>query len=613
MNAIPVMQTLALDVVKRLRSLVVPELREVGDVRRNAAVFLARRAGDRRSSFERNLRPAVDAARLTEVPYLSSLGYLLAVRLLGHVPEASIKQALGAVTRRAPHTAERTGYADDAMCVCGLLLLARALNECDLVERLRESLTETSFSDVCIAAIVAATVGEPVRATTDLTEDVPEHVAAALLVHRVGESLGRKSFPGLPADLEAHLLRSVTSPAFNPSADFSAMVVLAALEASLSLPDEDVPASDGRCDVGIVVALKEEFRVVFDRFERRHTHVEDGGRSYYIFDVPTTAASRPYRCVATLVGDMGTNRTGVIVEKMLGRWDPSVVAIVGIAGGIHDDVRLGDVIIASEVNNYLEGAKAADLADRTEFRRAGDSFKTNHALLERIRNFEFANRATFHAWERTCIERRKALGGDGDTLLGEGILREVPAQREGHLASGPLVVVSKEFATWIRGGDRSCLGIEMEAAGLMIATHMDPGRCDALVIRGVSDLGDERKSKLDGIGGGAVRRYAMENATDFLWGLMAAGVISRSSEEAQERTPTASKHETAEASLLRVFNEHADANGEVTATWREIRSWLPGTSADLHAVAIHLKDDGYFRSHTFEGGMDGICNVVLRR
>ena len=26
--------------------------------------------------------------------------------------------------RRAPHTAERTGYADDALCACGLLLLA---------------------------------------------------------------------------------------------------------------------------------------------------------------------------------------------------------------------------------------------------------------------------------------------------------------------------------------------------------------------------------------------------------------------------------------------------------------------------------------------------------
>lgn len=44
-----------------------------------------------------------------------------------------------------------------------------------------------------------------------------------------------------------------------------------------------------------------------------------------------------------------------------------------------------------------------------------------------------------------------------------------------------------------------------------------------------------------------------------------------------------------------------------------MREWLGGTTADLHAAAIHLKDDGYFRTQTFEGGPDGKCNVVLRR
>jgi nucleoside phosphorylase len=307
------------------------------------------------------------------------------------------------------------------------------------------------------------------------------------------------------------------------------MVILDALEASIALPEGDLPPVDGRCDVAVVVALKEEFRFLFERFESRHTHVEDGGCSYYVFDVPGVTASRPFRCVATLIGEMGTNRTGVVVEKAFGRWDPSIVVLVGIAGGIHDDIKLGDVVVASEVENYFEGAKASDSAGKTEFRRAGDSFKTNHALLGRVRNFEFTNRAAYRRWEQICSERRKTLRSDVDALVRDGLLRALPAQREGHIASGPLVVTSKEFTSWIREGDRSCIAIEMEAGGLMIAAHMDTEHRDALVVRGISDFGDERKAKLDATGGGALRRYAMENAVDFVWALIENGVIGRKS------------------------------------------------------------------------------------
>ncbi|WP_437740872.1 hypothetical protein WMF39_35170 [Sorangium sp. So ce1504] len=602
-------QTIALDAVRSLRALVVQETREVGDVRRNAAVFLARRAGEKRSSFERNLRPVVDATRLTELPYLGSLGYLLAAGLLGHAAADQLRRALEAIGRRAAHTAERTGYADDALCACGLFLLARAVQDEALCQQLREGLGEMACSDAAVSAIVAATISATVRSTVEVDDRSPEHVAAALLLRRVDEGVGRKLFPGLSADLDGHLLSLVAGGSYTPTADFGAMVVLAALEASLALPDDELPAEDGRCNVGIVVALKEEFRILFDRFESRHTHVEDGGRSYYLFDVPTLAGVRPYRCVATLVGEMGTNRIGVIAEKMIGRWDPSLIAIVGIAGGVHGDVKLGDVVVASEVNNYLEGAKVADGTAGPPFQRGSDSFKTNHAILERVRNFEFANRASFLKWQARCTTRRGALPAEVDALLKDGLLRERPSQKEGHVASGPLVVTSKEFVAWIRAGDRACLAVEMEAGGLMIASHMDPERRDTLVIRGVSDFGDDRKAKLDQIGEGVLRHYAMENATDFLWSLLEAGVLPGGAEVATKPGSA----ETIEEALLRVLGARADVNGEVTATWREIQTWMGGRAGDLHAAAIHLKKDGYFRSAMFDAGPDGMCNVVLRR
>ena len=600
----------ALDVVKALRTLVIPDARELGDVRRNAALFLARKAGDRRSSFERNLRPELDIARFTEVAYLASVGYLLAAAVLAHPPVEQLQASLEKAVRRPPHTAERSGYADDALCVLGLLLLARALNDAASIRSIEENLGTMLAADMAMACIATEITGAPVRVSLTLDSNAPEQVAAAVLLRRADDPLARKLFPGFPLDLEGHLLGLLAKQAYVPAADLGSMLVLAAVEASVAVPDDELPSTDGRCDVGIVVALKEEFRILFERFESRHTHVEDGGRSYYIFEVATLAGERPYRCVTTLVGDMGTNRTGIITEKMLARWDPAVTVVVGIAGGIHKDVRLGDVIVASEVSNYVEGAKAVDGPSGLSFERAGDSFKAKHVLLDRLRNFEFANRASFLKWEAACEARCRVLGREVEPLRTKDLLRSKPAQREGHVASGPLVVTSSAFVAWIRDGDRACFCAEMESGGAMITGHMDPAQRDVVVLRAVSDLADERKAELDKIGGGAIRRYAMENALDFLWALKEAGVLPRVT---SFNATSKKKSQTTEESLLRALIEHADENGEVTATWVEIREWLGGTTADLHAAAIHLKDDGYFRTQTFEGGPNGTCNVVLRR
>jgi len=129
-------------------------------------------------------------------------------------------------------------------------------------------------------------------------------------------------------------------------------------------------------------------------------------------------------------------------------------------------------------------------------------------------------------------------------------------------------------------------------------------------VRGVSDFADDRKAALDQIGDGRLRRYAMENATDFLWSLMEAGVLRRGPDALGPPQP---KKDTLEQALLRELRERADENVEVTATWETIRVWLGGAPGDLHAAAINLKEEGYFRTQTFEGGPDGICSVVLRR
>jgi len=69
----------------------------------------------------------------------------------------------------------------------------------------------------------------------------------------------------------------------------------------------------------------------------------------------------------------------------------------------------------------------------------------------------------------------------------------------------------------------------MESGGLAISAHMNTESTKALVVRGISDYGDERKKQLDSVGEGALRRYAMRNATAFLWTLISSGVLPKAS------------------------------------------------------------------------------------
>lgn len=510
-------------IVRAMRGKLIPSSRELGDLRRNAALYIATRAKCARSSFHVGRIPPIDVARFSEISYLGALGFLVGAHLISVPLPIDLVQALERVSRRNPHTAEGRGFADDAVCAVGLLLLARASNNDAISKSLEQELLAKSPTDPSIQLLVALVLSDAQFPLTDANS--VSGMAAALLAGRADDNVRKQLFPVAPSDLDARLTAQVVSAQFDSTEDFSDMLVLVALEACLALPEDAELSIDKSCDLGIVVALKEEFRILFEKIKGNSRAVQDDGRTYYLFEAPTLQGGKPYRCVATLIGDMGPTRAGIITEKLIVKWRPALIAMLGIAGGIHGDVRLGDVVVATQVNNYVEGAKAIQAGSTVDFQPAGDSFKSTSELVDHIRNFEFSSPHIFSAWQKQTTMQFGSLAGAGSELLQKALLRERSEVREGHIASGPLVVTSTAFADWIRSGDRTCLAVEMEAGGLMVAAH--PTNSRTLILRGISDLADERKGTLDGIGGGAIRALAMENVVSFLWALMHAGLLPR--------------------------------------------------------------------------------------
>jgi nucleoside phosphorylase len=81
----------------------------------------------------------------------------------------------------------------------------------------------------------------------------------------------------------------------------------------------------------------------------------------------------------------------------------------------------------------------------------------------------------------------------------------------------------------LRNRDRKYLAIEMESAGVLCAAYTR--EIHTFIVRGISDTGNEMKAELDKIDKGAIRRYAMINATMFLWTLLDLNLLERSTSD----------------------------------------------------------------------------------
>ncbi|HEX5750344.1 MAG TPA: hypothetical protein VFZ09_29200 [Archangium sp.] len=300
------------------------------------------------------------------------------------------------------------------------------------------------------------------------------------------------------------------------------------LEANLAKPRPQPTTSKSTMDLGIIIALKEEFRVFRELLPTslRAERDENTGQYDYTFELPGS----PHRCVISFIGEMNPEPATLHTERLLSRWNPRTVVMLGIAASLHPDVRVGDVVVASQVDNYLASAKAQPGAapGSHEFALGGTVFQGDHDFLSRVRNLEFAEREAFLSWSQLCQEAltQHVPEPARTELVRQRLLRSEPELLDVHLASGPVVGAAHEFTQWLRAKrDRNLKALDMESAGLMAAAvkRVEPTR--TLVIRGISDYGDERKSTLDALGEGALRRQAMHNATTLLWTLMRSGVI----------------------------------------------------------------------------------------
>lgn len=279
-------------------------------------------------------------------------------------------------------------------------------------------------------------------------------------------------------------------------------------------------------DVAILIALEEEWEVFWPIAGEPGGIKDDSGGYLYHFEVPTVAG-RPYRCVALFMGAMGPGQATHATARLLAA-KPKTLVNLGIAAAIHDDLKLCDVVVAEQVDDFLATVKAvAKGKTGWAFELRGSVYRTTHALLQDLINLKFAHRDAFTRWRSACAAEMIGRASHLAKVLEAKHLREAPAITKVHLASGPVLAAAESFSTWIRTRDGLLKALEMEAAGMMLAAHQQADPARTLVLRGISDFGDERKAQTDRDSGGAFRYLAMFNATQLLWAMMHQGLLPR--------------------------------------------------------------------------------------
>ncbi|WP_292379284.1 5'-methylthioadenosine/S-adenosylhomocysteine nucleosidase [Methanosarcina sp. UBA289] len=165
----------------------------------------------------------------------------------------------------------------------------------------------------------------------------------------------------------------------------------------------------------------------------------------------------------------GNEQAALEVERAVSYFDPSIIIFVGVAGGVKDDVKLGDVVVASKVYCYESG-------------KAGNNFKTRPQVSSP--NYKVINRAKAEARKYDWLQYLDGIIPDPQ-----------PTVFVKPIAAGGKVLSSSlsEAYKLIKSGYGDTLAVEMDGYGFLKAAYANP-QVDALVIRGISDLIDNKDS-----------------------------------------------------------------------------------------------------------------------
>jgi nucleoside phosphorylase len=298
-------------------------------------------------------------------------------------------------------------------------------------------------------------------------------------------------------------------------------------------------------DFAIVTGLVEEFGYLKALFPGLRS-VGEGADEWHRARVTSKDKSRSYEVVLGCATDMGPEHMLLLTQRVIKQWDPAHIVLVGIAARFDQDISLGDIIVSQQVFYYnpakatIEGIKYRPQGypcGLTLIRQA-EFFRTDEVALGEWRS-QAAKTAEIEADKLVADPPKSPVSAPAiDLDAAQAELRShVPKIFYGTLASGSWVIDAPAKQKELLALHGKILGAEMEGAGMMLAVWDAETPPSAVVIKGISDYADGKKSQQD------VKKYwrllATENSFRMALGIMLRGRIRPLNADKFQLKPTA--------------------------------------------------------------------------
>jgi nucleoside phosphorylase len=172
----------------------------------------------------------------------------------------------------------------------------------------------------------------------------------------------------------------------------------------------------------------------------------------------------------------GNNISAVESERAIGYFEPDVLLFVGVAGGLKDDVKIGDVVAATKIYAYESG-------------KVGDKD-------------QFLTRPVVGNSSAQLVARARAEARKNDWRERLSSSEPLPEVFVGAIAAGEKVVAAQEsqMFKFLRSNYNDALAVEMEGFGVLNAAFAYPS-IQVIVIRGISDMVEGKNDPALGLEG----------------------------------------------------------------------------------------------------------------
>ncbi len=249
----------------------------------------------------------------------------------------------------------------------------------------------------------------------------------------------------------------------------------------------------------IITALPEERDAVLSQLDGPEKIQLEGSPTYYRATVPAFSHSAGYDVAVTMLSHMGNIEAAQHTFRAIEDLHPDYVLMVGIAGGVKGQVRLGDVVVSKQVLYYEQAKQKPGGPDQRPMIQPADP-----VLLERAQNY------TDITWLDHIHVPRPARGRRTGPNNPQVVF--------GPIAAGEKIIADVDVVHQLKGIHSKVSAIDMESFGVAVAAANTIDRPRFLAIRGISDYADPAKND-------QWHAYAAASAAAFAIGFLRAGPV----------------------------------------------------------------------------------------